>query len=210
MTDREHKRDMSSQGLSNDSLGREFDAALAKYAAVEPRIGLEERILANLRAKRERSATNSWWRWSAVAALSALFLVTGVFAWKSRRPAQNIAAHVLTTSQTNAHDGTPNAPQGGVAAFPSRKTGAGRQLKTPSRRTPARRTPAPVLASAPKLEQFPSPQPLSEQETILARYVTKFPEHAALIAQARTEELQRDSVEETGLPANENSPSWNK
>jgi len=205
MTDREHKRDMSSQSLSNDSLDREFDAALAKYAAVEPRIGLEERILANLRAKRERRATNSWWRWSAVAALSALLLVTGVFAWKSRRPAQNIAAHVLITSQTNAHDGTPNAPQDGVAAFPSRKTGAGRQLKTPSRRAPA-----PVLASAPKLEQFPSPQPLSEQETILARYVTKFPEHAALIAQARTEELQRDSVEETGLPANENSPSWNK
>jgi hypothetical protein len=205
MTDREHKRDMSSQSLSNDSLDRELDAALAKYAAVEPRIGLEERILANLRAKRERSATNSWWRWPAVAALSALFLVTGVFAWKSRKPAQNIAAHVLITSQTNAHDVTPNAPQDGVAAFPSRKTGAGRQLKTPSRRAPA-----PVLASAPKLEQFPSPQPLSEQETILARYATKFPEHAALIAQARTEELQRDSAEETGLPANENSPSWNK
>jgi hypothetical protein len=205
MTDREHKRDMSSQSLSNNGLDRELDAALAKYAAVEPRIGLEERILANLRAKRERRATNSWWRWSAVAALSALLLVTGVFAWKSRRPAQNIAAHVLITSQTNAHDGTPNAPQDGVAAFPSRKTGAGRQLKTPSRRAPA-----PVLSSAPKLEQFPSPQPLSEQETILARYVTKFPEHAALIAQARTEELQRDSAEETGLPANENSPSWNK
>jgi hypothetical protein len=205
MTDRERNRDMSNQSLSNDSLDRELDAAVAKYAAVEPRTGLEERILANLRAERERSATNSWWRWSAVAALSALFLVTGVFAWQSRRPAQNIAAHVLITSQTNAYDGTPNAPQDGVAAFPSRKTGAGRQLKTPSRGTPA-----PVLASAPKLEQFPSPQPLSEQETILARYVTKFPEHAALIAQARTEELQRDSAEETGLPASENSPSWNK
>jgi len=32
----------------------EFDDALAKYARVEPRAGLEERILANLRAEQAR------------------------------------------------------------------------------------------------------------------------------------------------------------
>ena len=66
---------------------------------------------------------------------------------------------------------------------------------------------------APKLEQFPSPQPLSEQEKILARYVNTYPEHAALIAQARTEELRRDSAEEmgeAGLAGNENSQQRNK
>jgi hypothetical protein len=31
---------------------------------------------------------------------------------------------------------------------------------------------------------------------MLASYVTKYPEHAALIAQARSEELQRDLAEE--------------
>jgi hypothetical protein len=35
-----------------DEFDRMLDAALAKYAAVEPRTGLEERVLANLRPSR--------------------------------------------------------------------------------------------------------------------------------------------------------------
>ena len=37
-----------------DEFDRMLDAALAKYAAVEPRTGLEERVLANLRAEQAR------------------------------------------------------------------------------------------------------------------------------------------------------------
>jgi hypothetical protein len=59
------------------------------------------------------------------------------------------------------------------------------------------RSPQPVVAaSAPKLDQFPSPQPLSEQEKILASYVAEYPEHAVLVAQARAEALLRDQEEE--------------
>jgi hypothetical protein len=53
-----------------------------------------------------------------------------------------------------------------------------------------------VVASGPKLDQFPSPRPLSEQEKILESYVTKYPKHAALIAQARAEALRQDLAEE--------------
>jgi hypothetical protein len=53
-----------------------------------------------------------------------------------------------------------------------------------------------VGANSPKLDQFPSPQPLSEQEKILASYVNQFPDHAALLAQARMEMLRRDREEE--------------
>jgi hypothetical protein len=42
---------------------------------------------------------------------------------------------------------------------------------------------------------------LSEQEEILASYVVKYPEHAALIAQARAETLRRDSEEEADTAA---------
>ena len=51
------------------------------------------------------------------------------------------------------------------------------------------------MASSPRMPEFPSPAPLTEQEKILAQYVAKYPEHAALIAEARTEELHRDEEE---------------
>ncbi len=53
-----------------------------------------------------------------------------------------------------------------------------------------------VAAASPKLDQFPSPQPLSEQEKILTNYVAQYPEHAVLIARARSEDLRRDAEEE--------------
>lgn len=54
-----------------------------------------------------------------------------------------------------------------------------------------------IVASAPpKLDRFPSPQPLSEQEKILASYVEKYPEQAVLLARARTEALRQDQLEE--------------
>jgi hypothetical protein len=58
-----------------------------------------------------------------------------------------------------------------------------------------------VIAASPKLDQFPSPQPLSKQEKILANYVTEYPEHAALIAEARMEMLRRDQEEELPQPS---------
>jgi hypothetical protein len=206
MTD--HKNRENSQGPSSDGFDRELDAALARYVAVEPRTGLEERVLSNLCAERQRSIPNSWWQWPAVAAFTALLLITGFVAWQSTwrspRPVQNVANHSLMIP-TIANEGVPSAPQGGVVVRPSRKSRHGAQLNASSRRHPA-----PIFGSAPRLDQFPSPQPLSEQEAILARYVTKYPEHAALIAQARTDELQRDSAEEAGAPASESFPARNK
>jgi hypothetical protein len=55
-----------------------------------------------------------------------------------------------------------------------------------------------AAAVQPKLDQFPSPRPLSEQEQILVNYVAKYPETAALIAQARTEEREKEREEEAG------------
>jgi hypothetical protein len=57
-----------------------------------------------------------------------------------------------------------------------------------------------VVSAGPKLQQFPSPQPLSDQEKILANYVSEYPEHAALIAQARMEMSRRDQEEELRVP----------
>jgi hypothetical protein len=65
------------------------------------------------------------------------------------------------------------------------------------RKSPVRRSsPKVEIAAAPRLDQFPSPQPLSEQEKILASYVEKYPERSVLLARARTEALRQDQLEE--------------
>jgi hypothetical protein len=53
-------------------------------------------------------------------------------------------------------------------------------------------------AAYPKLDKFPSPRPLSEQEKMLLEYVQQNPEEAAMIAQAQTafarqQELERNA-----------------
>lgn len=50
-----------------------LDAALARYCSVQPRAGLEERILANLQT--ERQATGwFWWQWGPVLASAAVIV----------------------------------------------------------------------------------------------------------------------------------------
>jgi hypothetical protein len=210
MTDYDDKSEIARRRVSDrdhlDQFDRELDAALVKFAAVEPRTGLEERILANLRAEQERAAAKAWWRWPAVAALAAVILVTMSVAWWSGK-VRNITTQHPPTTQTNERHGTPVANKNGSSPMRLHHAGSERRVKPH-----AFGHPAAVVVAAPKLDQFPSPQPLSEQEKILARYVTKYPEHAALIAQARTEELRLDSAEEMGdaNEANENSQPRDK
>jgi hypothetical protein len=188
MTDKNGYDDMTEQHAEASALDRELDAALAKLTTVEPREGLEERILANLTSEQERATARSWWRRPALAALAAAIVVAVFIVRRPERPAHKIAQHTPATAQTNNHSGTQLANNRG-----NRLT----RPHTASVRRPASSRQATAL-SAPKLDQFPSPQPLSEQETILARYVTNYPSQAALIARARTEELRRDRAEEMG------------
>jgi hypothetical protein len=172
-----------------DELDRELDAGLTTFAAVEPRTGLEERILANLRAEQTHASNLSWWRWPAIAALLAIIVLAVSVAWKAKRPMPNIVARPPAPHESVEHARTqaPNHPR----------------LKPVIHQ-------ATTVVSAPKLDQFPSPQPLSEQEKILAHYVATYPQHAALIAQARTDELRRDSLEESDDAAHENSKQRDK
>lgn len=50
-----------------------------------------------------------------------------------------------------------------------------------------------TLSAEPRLEQFPSPAPLSKEEESLVRYIRERPHDAALMARAQAELLKQDS-----------------
>lgn len=166
-----------------DALDRQLDALLAKFADAEPRRGLEDRILANLRAEQANAHRRPRWRW-VVAAVAAVVLVIAGESWRTA------ASHApVITQRAPAIAPGVELPAQQVAS--SRRT---HSYSTPKSVRLQSRSSTPVN---PKLDQFPSPQPLSEQEKILASYVEANPQHAVLLARARAEEFHRDQIEET-------------
>jgi hypothetical protein len=205
------RREPSRRGLDDQTLDRELDMALAKYAAVEPRAGLEERILAGLKAEREQGAARAWWSWPKAAALvaAAVVIVAALLMWRSWNPARD------TVAQHPSNQVHPNQVQQGPWPQTGSSTGENvrREAAAPVRRKRNHSSHIPVVvATEPRLEQFPSPRPLSDQEKILASYVARYPEHATLIAQARAEALRRDAAEEleTGRGGHDDSQQRSK
>jgi|SRR5579863_1646159 hypothetical protein len=175
----------------HDALDHELDSALRKYTSVEPRAGLENRILANLQAERGRAPHRAWWRWSIAPwalALAAAVIVATLALRSSTQRTPVIADHPSAPTPS-AKQPRPqlasNGPEAGMhppAPIPSR---AIRHANS-----------AAVADAHPKLNQFPSPHPLSEQEKILADYVAQYSDQAVLIARARSAALQQDQLEE--------------
>ncbi len=159
-----------------------LDAALAQYAAVEPRAGLEERVLANLRTEPAPVTGCAWWRWGLAGALAAIVIVAAALTWTAGGSAHlPMANHPTTTEQIRraANPPTATASERLFANAPTRVAHSGGAIA--ARRVAPR---AQAVAQAdPKLDVFPSPQPLSEEELALARYVRNFPGDAKLAAQ---------------------------
>jgi hypothetical protein len=180
---------------------RWLDSALIQFGKAEPRAGLESRVFANLQAERNRLASRRRWWWAVGAATALAAVVLAVWVGESARErnpgstAGNSTRHREEVRRSMRPRPAPQAAAPQVAAI---------QVTRPARevaqRRPANRPIRPV-AGTPKLAQFPSPQPLSEQERILASYVAQYPETAALVAQARAEALQRDREEEAAEAA---------
>jgi len=82
--------------------------------------------------------------------------------------------------------------------------------KRSPRRRPAQRRARATTAVAvyPKLDQFPSPQPLSVEEIALTEYVKNFPKEAQLVAQAEEEfEFETEKEMEMKDGGSETGPS---
>ena len=175
---------MDEQRLNNTepqdvNLDRILDAALAKHAAVEPRAGLEGRVLANLRAERSRPAERYWRSWGLAGAVAAVSVIAIALALRPEKPAKpTIADHHNVPAQT-VHEPEPRVAGDNHGVVKDLLKPGYKRQNVPHSLELAVRTP--------KLDQFPSPQPLSEQELALAQYVRDFPQEAILVAQSQEE-----------------------
>lgn len=166
-----------------------LDEALERYSATEPRVGLEGRVLAQLQAEKSRVQTKNpqwWWAIGAATAVAAIVVTlwVGLTSGRTHVPERS---HVIIVEHKDA----------GATANLTHPVVVVRQPRVNVRKQVSR----PVRAEndrSPKLDQFPSPQPLSEQETMLARYVAEFPERALLVARAQTELRKQDEREMAG------------
>jgi hypothetical protein len=173
-----------------------LDAGLARYSNVTPRPGLEGRMLANVRAERER---NSWFLWAGMLAAGAVaaIIVVGVFdlARSIGRPASPLAA---TTRQS--------APQV-VASLPAVEPAL---PPPPSRQAAKERVPRIVAETArqeTRLDVFPSPQPMTEQEKLLLEYVRRNSPEVLSASAADSTAIQEVKIKElriTPLVAEQN------
>ncbi len=181
-----------------DTLDLILDAALAKYAAVEPRAGLEQRILAHLRAESARLPHRSWWQWSAAVAVALLLAFVLVLAWRSNRAARLAVHHPPAPVEIVQPSPTQFPVNGDIHA-----TTALRQTHKAARHHVHQPS---AIADGPKLDQFPSPEPLTKEELALVRYIRQFPSDAVMVASAQAEfekEIQQEAA--AGQQATSNS-----
>lgn len=151
-----------------------LDGALKRYGEVEPRIGLEGRVLAMLAGTDRQPHWSKHWIWGlglAVVGSMAIAVVAVLLMRIPRTHEQPIAVH----------------PSAGV--YDETLT---QKVSTPTQRKPRARAVRvgriqPELAKAPRRREFPSPRPLSEQERLLKTYVSNFPQEAALVAREQAE-----------------------
>jgi hypothetical protein len=176
-----------------DELDRKLDAVLAKYSAVDPRDGLEERILAGLKQSTQ-VAQQAWWRFG-VAAAAAIVLVMVILTGRVEKPSHpTIASH--TVGDVSHSPVLTAQPANGItkAQQPVGTAEVRHHVAKQFRLTA-------VAAAVPKLDQFPSPQPLSEQEKLALEYVHEFPKEAVLIARAQTAREQEEQNTNSSQPA---------
>lgn len=156
-----------------------LDAALKRYGEIEPRAGLEGRVLARL-AQENHTNWRRAWAWPSAAAFACLLAVVAWIGIVGRRERPNIdrqAAKIVKREN-------------------QLEIGAVRPRINDTRsaeKHSARKGPQHARHTTPRLEQFPSPRPLSEQEKLLVAYASEYPKQAAEVAQEqgrRDKELQ--------------------
>jgi hypothetical protein len=140
------------------NLDQFLDSLLASYSDVEPRPGLETRVIANLRGQASQKKSWQWiWTWigvgSVTVALTALFFI--IVLKRPIEPPQAPVAHAVRPSDDHS------APAVTQAHHVVKKA------------TPARHEELVMVATDTRPDRFPTPVPLSDQEKLFLRYLAR-------------------------------------
>jgi hypothetical protein len=165
-----------------------LESALGQYAKAEPSAGLESRVLANLRGERNRMAAQRRWWWAAGMAVAAAAIVAAMWVGQTGIGKSRAKTAGSSTTTQLAQGGASRRATPPLQVPHARREAAGPRLGA----RPIRHL---AILEPPKLEKFPSPAPLNDQEKMLARYVEEFPQRAALIARAQADLRKRDERE---------------
>ncbi len=148
--------------MSMDPIKREravdewLEAALDQYGKVEPRAGLEGRVLSSLQAERTRVTAPSRWWWVTGMATALALIAAAIWVWQRGNEARR--ANTAGIANTTHHEvATIHPPE----SYPAKRV-----VTHTLRRGPIRIV---AVAAAPKLDQFPSPRNLSKEESLLVR-----------------------------------------
>jgi hypothetical protein len=195
-----------------------LDASLAQYRSVEPRPGLENRILAQLSTEQLAAPWRAWaWRIGAgvaaagavlalVSAAYRLRLQTPISATQLPRPVRKVEASRQTAGVLSAQSFTRRHKnpglkhsaelQRGSADLASRSAAVAHFGKPGS--TEVAQTPAPQ--KEPRWAAFPSPAPLSEEERLLVSLVQQSPEGARVAFPDQDEAVSSSGVPDLDIP----------
>ncbi|HEY6971280.1 MAG TPA: hypothetical protein VJA94_18870 [Candidatus Angelobacter sp.] len=153
-----------------------LDSFLARYSDAQPRPGFQTRLLANLRTRSavHSRITNPGLSRLLWAAATATVLIAVTLTVYFLRVAD------LPEAPTIRAAGVPVLPAGSGVVLPPGTQHSGKRHKS------LQKSPTAVVAEV-RQQVFPSPEPLSEQEQLLLRYLARTPKEE-VAAQSRSDE----------------------
>jgi hypothetical protein len=156
-----------------------LDSLLANYSSAEPRPGLENRILADLREQAEKDASQGWWnfKWLWAGMVAAAIIVAAVMI--SGRHRVEPPTHVIVKT-------SPAVPQPEIQSHAPAVRNETVRIRPRKSLAPTRPQSA-ALALNERPAVFPTPTPLSEQEKLLLSYLAGTPREE-VIAQSHSDE----------------------
>ncbi len=163
-----------------------LDSMLASYSSVEPRPGLETRILAHLRETSEKQTAQGWWnfRWLWAGMVTAAIIVGTMLISARHRVEPPTHVTVKTTQPAPQLEIQPQAP------IAPKETARIYRRKPRATKPPQNST----LAVSQRPANFPTPAPLSEQDRLMFMYLKNTP-HEVVIAQLPRNNDQQESEE---------------
>jgi hypothetical protein len=168
-----------------------LDSLLASYSSVEPRPGLETRILANLRDAESGEASRGWWgfKWLWAGAALAVAMVVAFLLIGGRHQVSPPANTVVQTLRPAVQQ--PVIQEPGVQGSVPAKVGASPAVHRHKTLAPVPPQSA-ILAVSQRPANFPTPAPLSEQERLMFTYLENTPQEI-VVAQLPRNDDQKEA-----------------